>query len=296
MLRNLSILVFMFLMLISYGQKSTLLQNINFRAKELKHSLNQSGDSLILASNKIIYSVEIFNQDFEKTVEVGAKDIRIPLHGTPLGRLVVQAKMPDKRIIMTLLRHETINDVTIKKHKIRLKVMDISNINIQPKFNIRPKAIIKKLEAPITYLHQQKLPKETLVENTEYALLEADNVSKANNRARPSLSSMLNWKPKRANNSNKTFWISNIINSGTTSRKIMKMVNHNEADKIILKYKAEKKTKQGKLNQLTIWEIYDTTKFMERQVENPDYIFSRTSDFFDVTPYFTSKRNLIALN
>ena len=75
----------MFLMLASYAQKSTLLQNINFRAKELKHSLNERGDSLILQSEKTIYSVEIFNQDYEKVVEVGGNATTIPLKGTPTG-------------------------------------------------------------------------------------------------------------------------------------------------------------------------------------------------------------------
>ena len=79
MLKNFSLLVFMLLAIFTYGQKSTLLQNINFRAKELKHSLNKTGDSLILKSDKTIYSVEIFNQNFERIVEIGDKNAKISL-------------------------------------------------------------------------------------------------------------------------------------------------------------------------------------------------------------------------
>ena len=65
MMRKLYTIVFLLLTMLSYCQKSTLLQNVNIRAKELKHSLNKTGDSLILEAERTIYRVEIFNRDFE---------------------------------------------------------------------------------------------------------------------------------------------------------------------------------------------------------------------------------------
>jgi len=61
-MRILYTIVFLLLTTSIYGQKSTLLQNINVRAKELKHSLNKTGDSLILEGERTIYKVEIFNK------------------------------------------------------------------------------------------------------------------------------------------------------------------------------------------------------------------------------------------
>lgn len=298
MLKNFTILVFMFLMMASYGQKSTLLQNINFRAKELKHSLNKDGDSLILESEKTIYSVDIFNQDFEKTVEVDDNEIKIPLNGTPLGRLVVQAKMADKRIIMTLLRHVAIEEKPIiKKHRPRLKTTDLvafEDINLSLKVNAfgvdtRTVLLIKPIEPIITTTIPQENPIEIATTEKEEPISSQNNVS---NRQNNSIANMLNWKPKKDNISDKVFWISYVINNGTNSSKKMKMVTHIEADELITKHKAELKTNQGKLNQLTIWEVYNTAKFMEKQVENPDYINSIVSNLFNVKPYFSSiKKN-----
>ena len=66
------------------------------------------------------------------------------------------------------------------------------------------------------------------------------------------------------------------------------MATQTEVDKLIAKHKIESKTNQGKLNELTIWEVYDTAKFMEKQTENNNYINSITSRLFNVNPYYSS--------
>lgn len=311
MLKNFFLMVFMFLAVFTYGQKSTLLQNINFRAKELKHSLNKAGDSLILKSDKTIYSVEIFNQDFEKTVQVGGKEIKIPLDGTPLGRLVVQAKMIDKRILMTLLRHETIKGTpldfqAIEKTKSRPKITNLPilkaryNLN-NSKMNALPKFIEQiTLGVPIVIMPKTELQlainEEALnIKETEEAeILKPKTTVTENssvippNRPRTSITDMLNWRAKKPNTSTKVYWISYLVNSGTSSRRTMKMATQTEVDKLIAKHKIESKTNQGKLNELTIWEVYDTAKFMEKQTENNNYINSITSRLFNVNPYYSS--------
>lgn len=300
MLKNVYIFVFMFLTLASYSQKSTLLQNINFRAKELKHSLNKTGDSLILSSEKTIYSVDIFNQNFEKTVDVRSNETKIPLHNTPLGRLVVQAKMPDKRIIMTLLRHEEIEETSSEKTEVLIEKKDEAQeqpiINLSTLFKVNLIMIAKSAT-----FHNDSI---AIVENTPTKqvatkaeeLIVNDTQPKPEANTSMSISDMLNWNSKKANTSNKVFWISHTINSGTSSRKIMKMVTHTEADHLIAKYKAENQTQQGKLNELTIWEVFDTTNFIKKQTQNSDYIKSKNSDFFNTIPYFSSTKNFIVLN
>jgi hypothetical protein len=223
----------MFLAIGLYSQNSTLLQNKNFRANDLKHKLNKKGDSLILESNKTIYNVEIFNEDFSKTVKVNSTKTVISLKDTPIGRLVVQAKLADKRIIMTLLRHNSFDEIV-----------------------------------------------EVIAE---------EKIADATKPKEQSVSSLLNWKPKKSTSKKETYyWAVQESNNGSNSYKSMKLVTLKELSRMIIKNKIEVKTSQGKDNRLTVWEVYNTAKFMEKQVADPDYIFSTSSVLFNTTPYFNS--------
>ena len=132
------------------------------------------------------------------------------------------------------------------------------------------------------------------LEKEEIEIIDSVVLNEGNTNLQPkpktSLSGMLNWKAKKPNTSEKVFWIAHIVNSGTTSRKSMKLVSQSEIDRIIAKHKIESKTNQGKLNKLTVWEVYDTVKFMQKQAENPDYINSAVSNLFDVSPYYSSAK------
>ena len=239
--------LFIFSTLICYGQKSELIQNINYRAKELKHSLNESGDSLLLQSDRTIYSVEIFNSGYEKKVKIDSTIAKIPLDDTPLGRFVVEAKLIDKRIVMTLLRSELINEPELKDDVIEenLTVNDILN--------------------------------------------SADTEKKTTSNYSPS--AILNTRLKTKSNENlKYYWVIVETNTGNSSSKIMRLVNEALVFKIISKNKLETQTAKGKLNTLTVWEVYNTTKFMREQLRNPDYINSTTSTLFNVEPYFITKK------
>ncbi len=300
----------MFTMLASYGQKSTLLQNINFRAKELKHSLNESGDSLILSSDKIIYSIEIFNQNFEKRIEVGSKDVKIALNETPLGRLVVQANLIDKRIIMTLLRHEDIEEhsektsLTIPKRAVASAINALhltenkivchnykpkANISFDTRFKIALPKSLKELmpiednEAVGGIENSKSIPGEEVEQQTQ-------------TRQRTSLTNMLNWRSKKTAENQKSYWVLEETNNGNGSHKTMRLVKEDAVMKMIEKNKLESKTSFGKLNKLTAWEVYDTVNFIKAQVENPNYINSSSSDLFSVVPYYTTANNRLAVN
>ncbi|MFP4846964.1 hypothetical protein [Winogradskyella sp. PE311] len=236
MFKSYFLLFFIILSFGLYGQKSTLLQNKNFRANELKHNLNKEGDTLILESKKTIYSVEIFNQDYTKSINIDSTKAKIALNDTPLGRLVVQAKLVDKRIIMTLLRHKDFDEITNETKE--------------------------------------------------------DNIVTTPQPKKQGVSSLLNWKSKKSKaNVEKFYWAIQESNSGSNSYKSMKLVSTKELLKMIQKNKVEVNTEQGKFNKLTVWEVYDTAKFMEKQVANPEYVFSTTSSLFNTTPYFSSIGN-----
>jgi hypothetical protein len=121
MLKQIFVFGFVLLSLVGYGQKSKLIQNVNVRAKELNHKLNSTGDSLILEGERKIYTVEIFNNTFERKVHVKDKKVTIPLHYVPLSKFLVEATLVDKLIVITLLRNEPFIDVekeTLKSKKV----------------------------------------------------------------------------------------------------------------------------------------------------------------------------------
>jgi hypothetical protein len=72
----------------------------------------------------------------------------------------------------------------------------------------------------------------------------------------------------------------------------MKLVQKESAERMILKNKIEHNSASGKLNELIIWEVYDTTKFMENQVSNPDFVYSSSSDIFNTSPYYSTKKDI----
>ncbi len=108
--RNIYTLILLFFTTFSFSQQSELLENVNYRAKELNQSLSKNGDSLILEGERTIYKVEIFNSDFEKIVNVLDYRAKIALHDIPLGRYIIDATLYDKHIIMTLLRNEEFDE------------------------------------------------------------------------------------------------------------------------------------------------------------------------------------------
>lgn len=241
MKKNLLAITCMFLTLFSYGQKSTLIQNINPRAKELKHSLNKTGDSIILESEYTIGKVVIFNDDFEKTFEVKHTKAKIALHTIPVGRFITEVRLNKKLIIITLLRFETLVDIS--------------------------KAIYTMDKAP-------------KIENSK-SVIHSENSG--------TTLSIVNSKGKSAKNI-RFYWVVNLINKGHSSRKVMRIADRETIAKIIKQNEIDLRTKSGRLNELTIWEVYDTTKFLRYKRQNPDYANDKKSDSFNTNPFYKSNK------
>jgi len=238
----LAILCLLFAVLV-YGQKSTLLQNYNPRAKELKHSLNKTEDTLILKGKQMINKVGIFNKDFEKTITVNNRNVKIPLQDIPVGRFVTEVRVEGKLIIITLLRHEAFN---------------------------KPKIVLnEEVEKP-------SITDEIVTETT----IKISGITSSNG------------KSKVENvNTKKYFWIVQNINNGHKSRKFMRFGDKKIVNKMIEQNKLDLKTKSGKLNELIIWEVYDTSKFTIYKKTNPDCKNTLESDFFNTTPYYNTLRD-----
>jgi hypothetical protein len=233
-------ILFLLLALVVKSQNSTLIQNINYRAAELTHHLNTLGDSLILEGSRTISKVEIFNDNFTKTFTVENNKTIIPLADIPIGRFVTEVELEEKLIIITLLRHETI-DATAQP---LMRLSD--NATIQNELDI------------------------------EHTLNRKHVTDKSLNRK-------IN---KNAGEKVRFYWIVNTVNMGQSSRKVMKFGDLETVKTLIRKHETDHKTKYGQFNDLTIWEVYDTTKFLRYKRSNPDYASTETSDFFNTRPFY----------
>lgn len=236
-----SAILFLFLTLSTYSQNSTLLQNINYRASELKHGLNKTSDTLILEGERIIDKVEIFNNDFQRTFIVDNKKTKIPLADIPVGRFVTEVKVKDKLIIITLLRHKILND-------------------LEAEYNSEKYTSTNEL---------------TLQNHAEGKVLSAANTKE-----------ILEKPPIKVV---KFYWIVKYINKGHSSSKKMRIGDKEVVDRMIAQHKIDLKSKAGKRNKLTIWEVYDTSAFLRYKNQNPDFASTTESDCFNVVPFYKTE-------
>lgn len=252
MIKNISTLLVLFITVISYGQNLTLIKNTHPKAKDLKHSLNFAKDSLLLGCETKILKVDIFNEDYEKTVIVEAFKTQISLKDIPVGKFVIETRLVDKIIVIDLIKYQD-NNISNSE-----KLLDISDI-------IEGKGMMLDENLNIV----SKLPSKSI----EFILTGVKT-------------------KKHKNKKHKLYWTLTKINNESSSSKTMKLVNKESTDRMILKHKQELNSVSGKLNELTVWEVYNTTKFMEHQLLNPDFFYSLDSDLFNTTPYYETENNV----
>ena len=245
MFKSTSTLLILFATLTCYGQNFTLIKNTHPQAKELKHSLNKTNDSLVLECEHKIVKVDIFNEDFDKTVIVADLTTKISLEDFPEGKFIIEAKLTDKIILIDLIKHAEFSN------------KDLANVN-EP------------------------------AEGQGMMLDETLTVIK--NAPNKSISFILTREKAAPQNTatNKFYWVISQTNNKIGSSKTMKLADQTSVDRMILKHKVELDSDCGKLNELTIWEVYNTREFMEKQVSNPDFVYSSTTDSFNTTPYYST--------
>lgn len=248
MFKTICTLLIIFWTLNGFSQNFTLLKNTHPQAKELKHNLNKTKDSLILECDKKIIEVDFFNEDFEKKVIVEDLKTKIALEDIPQGKFIIEAKLTNKIILIDLIKHEDYSK-------------DISQID-EP------------------------------AEGQGMMLDETLNVIKV--APKTSISFILTREKASQHNTqtNKFYWVILQVNNQNGSSKTMKLVDQKSVDRMISKHKGELNSDSGKLNELTIWEVYNTGEFMENQVSNPDYVYTSTTDAFNTTPYYSTSSSL----
>ncbi|MFK7832823.1 MAG: hypothetical protein AB8B52_06085 [Winogradskyella sp.] len=256
-MRLLCILMLSLVFTQGYSQNSTLIKNINARANELQHSLNKAGDSLVFKCERTIFEVVIFNSDFQRVVKLRDTKGSISIADIPVGKYVVEALLADKLIVMTLIRDKPLTlpepNLMITENTIPAPVVDV------------------KLPLP------KAKSSESIVKKTDLAVA-------GKKRPRELLTRRLN--PEKKYKAVATYWIVYKVNSGTGSEKIQKIADQNDVNRMISKIEIDMKTKTGRFNELIVWKVYDSSKFLEHKRKHKDDYIEITSESFQLEPYF----------
>ena len=237
MLKNIFILAFTIFSLVAFGQKTTFEKNVNPEADILEQRLSDNGDSLLLNSKRTIRQVDIFNEDYMKSIVVNGNTSKIDLGNLPIGDFIIQARIGGKRIIMYVSRIES----------------SIQN----PELN--------KLEL-------NKHSGITSIQNRDINI--ASDTSAIDKKSKKSPSA---------------FWVVHEINTNFGSSKTMSLEDEIAASKMIALNKKEVNTEIAKNNTLIVYEVYNPSKFMEKQLKRRKYYKSSQSIYFNVNPYYSSE-------
>ena len=195
-------------------------------AYELEQILDESKNVLVLQSkDKKIQRVDIFNDDFYKTVNIDSTKMDINLNTLPVGNFVIQAKIDKKWIVMYLE---------------------------------------KKKDLRHTSLHQNLI----LVENQslDFPIQKAFEIINENDSF--------------------FYWVVTESNSSFGSSRTMRLEYKKDVQKLISKAKLELNTSVGKHNKLLVYEVYDRSEFMTKQLRNAEYYKSENSTIFNVIPVY----------
>lgn len=287
-MRTLCTAVFLLLTIFSYSQKSTLLQNVNIRAKELKHHLNKTEDSLILEGERTIYKVEIFNRDFERTIVVKDSKVKIPLKDIPVGRFVVEAVLPDRLVVITLLRNESLNQPLnrpLPKRKISL-FGDAPLASNEPKITPKKKAIEPKIAEVVKKANA--IAKKPTVAIKKSSIIDAAVID-IKRKARSTKSSTSNGTLENSTGKSvQSYWIVYKTNNSHGGGRQMRFGDEELVNKMISHINLDRRTVAGRDNELIVWEIYDVSAFLKYKMRNPD--FNQPADCFNAVPYFKSEK------
>ncbi|WP_456439616.1 hypothetical protein [Psychroserpens sp.] len=278
MTKNTYILAFLLCSILSYGQQVTFHENTNYRANVLHQSLDEDGKHLLLESKtEQITKVDIFNNDFSEIIDVYSNNTKIDINILPLGNFVIQARIGQKRIIMYL---EKSNDVKIAASNQKEVELNINNLPSQQISN----KISKEKNEDVKIASSDQKVENTVNKGVKPSTI--GNVVIADNEKHAYVVSESNKITKKNNSS--FYWVVSESNSGFGSSKSMRLEYKEDVAKLISKVKLELKSNVGKNNILLVYEVYNRSKFMTKQLRNSVYYKTEKSNFFNVVPIYAS--------
>ncbi|WP_323788383.1 hypothetical protein [Psychroserpens sp.] len=263
MIKNTYFVAILLCTILSYGQQITFHENTNYRATVLLQSLDDDAKNLLLESKtEEITKIDIFNDDFSEIMDVYSNKAQIDLNTLPIGHFVIQARVGQKRIIMYLEKNE---DAKLASSNQDVEIIDKNALTSKQASQTISRE--KNKDAQVGSSSQKDLELNKKVLASQQILKKPDN------------------------NKNAAFyWVVSESNSGFGSSKSMRLEYKDDVDKLISKVKLELKSSVGKNNKLLIYEIYNRSKFMSKQLRNSGYYQSETSEFFNVVPIYTSRK------
>lgn len=174
----------------------------------------------------------------------------------------------DKKIIrqVDILNDDYLESVDINsnKGKVNLKQLPIGNYVLQARIGRR--RIVMFLEV-----------KEDIDSNLNTAQIK--NSNKENQVSR---------NDEVILNEDAMYYVVYESNSGLSSRRTMSLKYVSEIYNMISKIKLELKSDVAKHNNLYVYEIYNRSKFMTKQLRNPEYYKKKKSKLFNVSPIYSS--------
>lgn len=92
-------------------------KNYNFRAKELRQSLNEDKDSLILDADLEMYKIEFLQHpEFKQIFRPYSKQVTLPINDLPIGRTVIAVHVNRKIILFNIVKSQpSISELLNKK-------------------------------------------------------------------------------------------------------------------------------------------------------------------------------------
>lgn len=181
--------------------------------------------------------------------------------------------------------------VTVEDFKIQISLKDVPVGKFVIEAKLIDKIIVMDLIRQNT-ICKASLTKNETAEGKGMMLDESLNViSKSPNKSIEFILTGVKAK-KQITKKQRFYWVLTKVNNESGSSKTMRLLNKVYVDRLILKHKQELNSVSGKLNKLTVWEVYNTTKFMEHQMLNPDFFYSLHSDLFNTTPYYATENTV----
>lgn len=218
---------------------------------------------ILIISTLLVYGQEI---TFQKNVNFRANVLTQSL--TKEGdSLLLETK--NKEIRQVAIFNEDFSesiDVYSNKTKIDLKTLPIGNFIIQAELDKKLIIMYLKKNEDLKISSLNQMAKDITPKH------EANKIEK---------------KKK-----NLYYWVVHESNTGFSSYKSMRLESKDEISKLIEKNKLERKSEVGKNNKLLVYELYNKSKFMSKQIRNREYYTSRKSEFFNVVPIYTSAHKM----
>lgn len=145
------------------------------------------------------------------------------------------------------------------------------------------------------YVVQARLNKKRIVmylvkKESSIKNIEASDIKLSSNKIPEVSSKSLSEKSRKKISSLPiSYWVVYEKNIGSGSFKTMSIKTKQEVAEMISKNKLELSTEIAKNNTLIVYEVYNTKRFLRKQLRNPTYFKASKSNFFNVVPYYRSK-------